>query len=84
MTREIGYLEALNEALLAEMARDETIVLIGENIRGGFRPEAMGIGEAFGLDRIIDMPISEAAMTGIQPARRWPAAARWCISKSPA
>ena len=65
MTREIGYLEALNEALLAEMARDSAIVLVGENIRGGFRPETKDIEEVFGPNRIIDMPISEAAMTGI-------------------
>ena len=43
MSREIGYLEALNEALLAEMARDPSIVIVGENIRGGFRPETKGI-----------------------------------------
>ena len=65
MTRERGYIEALNEALHHEMARDATVILLGEDIRGSFRGETRGIEAAFGSNRIIDMPVSEAAMIGL-------------------
>jgi pyruvate dehydrogenase E1 component beta subunit len=64
MSRELSYIEALNEALAQEMARDQSIVMLGENIRGNVRGETKGLQDAFGDDRVIDMPISEAAMTG--------------------
>ena len=63
MTRELGYIEALNEALHHEMARDANVILVGEDIRGSFRGETRGIEAAFGANRIIDMPVSE----GLRP-----------------
>ena len=65
MTRELSFVEALNEALLQEMARDPAVLVLGENIRGQGRGEMRGLQDAYGDDRVIDMPISEAAMTGI-------------------
>ncbi len=65
MTRKLSFVEALNEALTQEMARDETIVIFGENIRGQGRGEMRGLQDAYGDDRVIDLPISESAMTGI-------------------
>ena len=65
MTRELSFVEAMNEALTQEMARDDTIVIFGENIRGQGRGELRGLQDAYGDDRVIDLPISEAAMTGI-------------------
>ena len=65
MTRELSFVEAMNEALVQEMARDGSIVIFGENIRGQGRGELLGLQDAYGDDRIIDLPISEAAMTGI-------------------
>ncbi|MDE0809786.1 MAG: alpha-ketoacid dehydrogenase subunit beta, partial [Alphaproteobacteria bacterium] len=65
MTRELSLAEAMNEALTQEMARDDSIVIFGENIRGQGRGELRGLQDAFGDDRVIDLPISEAAMTGI-------------------
>ncbi len=65
MTRDLTFTEALNEALVQEMARDQSVIVLGENIRGQGRGEMRGLQDAFGDDRIIDMPISEAAMTGI-------------------
>ncbi|NKB58395.1 MAG: alpha-ketoacid dehydrogenase subunit beta [Alphaproteobacteria bacterium] len=65
MTRELSFVEAMNEALMQEMARDDAVVIFGENIRGQGRGELRGLQDAYGDDRIIDLPISEAAMTGI-------------------
>lgn len=65
MTRDLSFVEAMNEALMQEMARDDAIVIFGENIRGQGRGELRGLQDAYGDDRIIDLPISEAAMTGI-------------------
>lgn len=65
MTRNLSFVEAMNEALMQEMARDDTVVIFGENIRGQGRGELRGLQNAYGDDRVIDLPISEAAMTGI-------------------
>ena len=65
MTRKLSFVEAMNEALTQEMERDETIIILGENIRGQGRGELSGLQDAYGDDRVIDLPISEAAMTGI-------------------
>src|SRR5271170_2916121 len=72
------YREALNEALREEMARDETVMLMGEDIgvfNGAFKVTA-GLLAEFGEKRVRDTPISEntivgmgvgAAMTGLRP-----------------
>ena len=65
MSRELSFVEALNEALFQEMARGPAVLVLGENIRGQGRGEMRGLQDAYGDDRVIDMPISEAAMTGI-------------------
>ena len=63
--RTLDYMAALNEALHQEMARDADVLFIGEDVRAQIRPETMGLFPAFGPDRVIDIPISEAAMTGL-------------------
>jgi pyruvate dehydrogenase E1 component beta subunit len=72
------YREALNAALREEMQRDETVMLMGEDIgvfNGAFKVTA-GLLEEFGEKRVRDTPISEntivgmgvgAAMTGLRP-----------------
>ena len=62
--REMTYVQALNEALHQAMSEDPSVFIIGENIRGRMRPEAAGLDEAFAPERVLDMPISEAAFTG--------------------
>lgn len=64
--REITYLQALNEALKEEMTRDESVVLIGEDVGvyGGAFAVSRGLLQQFGERRIIDTPISEAAIVG--------------------
>ncbi len=58
--------EALNEAIREEMAVDPTILVIGEDIarHGGLFGVTSGLLDEFGSERVIDSPISEAAITG--------------------
>jgi len=65
--REITYAQALNEALVEEMQRDDAVFLIGEDVGvyGGAFAVSKGLLERFGEDRIIDTPISEAAIAGV-------------------
>jgi pyruvate/2-oxoglutarate/acetoin dehydrogenase E1 component/TPP-dependent pyruvate/acetoin dehydrogenase alpha subunit len=64
--REITMREALNEALAEEMARDERVILFGEDVgrHGGAFQVSKGLWERFGPDRVRDTPISEAAIVG--------------------
>jgi len=57
---------ALAEALHEEMARDETIFILGEDLtaHAGIFGQFKGIPENF-PDRIIDTPISETAILGV-------------------
>ena len=64
MSRNLTYTEALNEALVQAMAEDPAVIILGENIRGQGRGEMRGLQDIYGNTRIIDFPISEAAMTG--------------------
>jgi len=73
---EKSFREAINEALHEEMARDETVFCIGEDIAGGSggggEEDAwggvMGVTKGllgrFGPNRVIDTPISEMSYIG--------------------
>ncbi len=65
--RTIKYREALNEALAEEMARDEKVFLIGEEVAeyDGAYKVSQGLLQKFGPKRVIDSPISEAGFTGL-------------------
>jgi len=62
----ITYLEAIRQALGDEMARDERVFLLGEDIGayGGAFKVTDGLQERFGEARVVDTPISEAAIVG--------------------
>ena len=62
--RTLTYIEAVNEALHQAMAEDESVMVVGENIRGEMRAETRGLDQRFADHRVLDMPISEAAFTG--------------------
>ena len=75
MARTATYQQAINEALAQEMARDETVIVMGEDVAGGLgtdgERDAWGgpLGITKGLygkygDRIMDTPISESAFIG--------------------
>jgi 2-oxoisovalerate dehydrogenase E1 component beta subunit len=60
------YLEAIRDALGEEMARDERVFVIGEDVgpMGGAFRVTEGLLERFGPARVIDTPISESAIIG--------------------
>ena len=63
---EVTYLEALRQGLWEELERDENVFMLGEDIGeyGGAFKVTEGFLEKFGAGRIIDTPISEAAIVG--------------------
>ena len=65
-TGEITYLEAIREALFEEMARDQNVFCLGEDIGafGGAFKVTEGLLAQFGEQRVIDSPISEIAIVG--------------------
>ena len=64
--REITYLEAINEALREAMEREKKVFLMGEDIGayGGAFKVTSGLLQKFGPERVMDTPISEAAIVG--------------------
>ena len=64
--RERTYLEAIREALGEEMARDERVFLLGEDIGvyGGAFQATDGLQARFGEERVLDTPLSETAIVG--------------------
>jgi pyruvate/2-oxoglutarate/acetoin dehydrogenase E1 component len=66
-TREITYRDALKEALIEEMKRDERVFLLGEDIADPFGSAykvTLGLSPIFGTERVIQTPISEQGFTG--------------------
>ena len=64
--RTATYRAAVLEALFAEMRRDETVVLVGEDVgaAGGVFKQTEGLFREFGAERVIDTPISETCIAG--------------------
>jgi pyruvate dehydrogenase E1 component beta subunit len=74
----ISYRQAINEALVEEMQRDDSIIILGEDIAGapqsddpamldawgGVLGVTKGLVGRFGKNRVIDTPISESAIIG--------------------
>lgn len=63
---EVTYLEAISQAIREEMRRDEAVFLLGEDvgIYGGAFKVSAGFLQEFGPERVIDTPMSEAAIIG--------------------
>ncbi|TET67627.1 MAG: alpha-ketoacid dehydrogenase subunit beta [Dehalococcoidia bacterium] len=64
--REINFRQAIGEALDEEMARDPTVFILGEDVgkMGGLMGEIGGLYLKYGIDRVRDTPLSEAAILG--------------------
>ena len=60
----ITYSKAINQALAEEMARDENVILYGQDVAvwGGIFKVTEGLLDRFGPDRVFDSPISENVM----------------------
>lgn len=65
--KETRYVKAIAEALSEEMARDENVFVIGEDVGGpgGAFGATKGLLETFGERRVKDTPISESAIIGL-------------------
>jgi 2-oxoisovalerate dehydrogenase E1 component len=76
--RPLGFVAAIRESLELELAADDDVILIGEDIGrvGGLFRATEGLYERFGAERIRDTPLTEsgfvgcaigAALTGLRP-----------------
>lgn len=67
MARQLQIREALREAMNEEMRRDESIILMGEEVAeyNGAYKVSQGMLDEFGEKRIIDTPIAELGFAGI-------------------
>lgn len=65
--RELSFAEAIREALVEEMRRDDRVFIIGEDVAeaGTVFKVLTGLVDEFGTERVIDSPISEAGITGL-------------------
>ncbi|PNT88791.1 alpha-ketoacid dehydrogenase subunit beta [Coxiella burnetii] len=63
----ITLLEAVNQALSYEMAKDDSVIVLGEDvgINGGVFRATVGLVEKFGPQRVLDTPLAESMIAGI-------------------
>jgi acetoin:2,6-dichlorophenolindophenol oxidoreductase subunit beta len=60
------YIKAINAALFEAMRADPRVLVIGEDVaEGGPYTATAGLAEEFGLERVLDTPISESAVCGV-------------------
>jgi pyruvate dehydrogenase E1 component beta subunit len=64
---EVTLVQAVNMALAHEMARDERVVVLGEDVgvNGGVFRATEGLLDRFGPDRVIDTPLAETVIAGM-------------------
>jgi pyruvate dehydrogenase E1 component beta subunit len=62
----LNMVEAIDQALSQEMERDETVIVLGEDVGkdGGVFRVTQGLVETFGEDRVIDTPLAESGIVG--------------------
>ncbi len=59
-------LQAINEALHEEMAEDERVLVLGEDVEeGGVFRATEGLLEKFGRERVMDTPLAESSIVGV-------------------
>lgn len=65
--RKITYGQAISEAMHEEMVRDQSVIILGEDmgVMGSVFGLTKGFMDEFGAHRVIDTPISEAGFTGM-------------------
>ena len=64
--RDLMLVEAVNDALHTELARDDNVMVMGEDVgrAGGVFRATAGLLERFGPDRCVDTPLAEAGILG--------------------
>src|SRR5436190_23609683 len=62
----LNLVQAVNLALRQEMAKDDRVILLGEDIglNGGVFRVTDGLQKQFGKDRVVDTPLSESGIIG--------------------
>ncbi len=62
----VSYIQAINQAMHEEMARDGNVLLLGEDVGvlGGAFKATDGLFAKFGRERVVDTPISESLIVG--------------------
>ena len=60
-------IQAVHDAMLDAMQRDERVVVLGEDVgaRGGVFRATLGLMEEFGSERVIDTPLDECLIAGV-------------------
>ncbi len=60
------YIEAIRETLRDEMRRDDSMIVLGEDVgkKGGVFLATDGLFDEFGGDRVVDTPLSESLIVG--------------------
>jgi 2-oxoisovalerate dehydrogenase E1 component beta subunit len=60
------YIEAVRDTLFEEMRRDESVIVLGEDVgkKGGVFLATDGLWAEFGDDRVIDTPLTESMIVG--------------------
>ncbi|HZR91486.1 MAG TPA: alpha-ketoacid dehydrogenase subunit beta [Gaiellaceae bacterium] len=63
---ELTLVEAINDCLHHELARDPNVIVLGEDVgrAGGVFRATAGLRETFGADRCVDTPLAEAGILG--------------------
>ena len=64
--RELTLVEAVNDCFHTEMARDGSVLVMGEDVgrAGGVFRATAGLRDRFGADRCVDTPLAEAGILG--------------------
>jgi 2-oxoisovalerate dehydrogenase E1 component beta subunit len=63
----VNYITAIREAMSEEMARDEQVFVLGEDVghKGGVFTTTQGLLDRFGEERVLDTPLAESAIAGV-------------------
>jgi 2-oxoisovalerate dehydrogenase E1 component beta subunit len=64
---EMTFIQAIQGGMRDEMARDETVILLGEDVgkKGGVFGATQGLQELYGSTRVIDTPLAESSIAGV-------------------
>lgn len=63
--RTITFIDAIQEAISEEMRADDSVFVVGQDVRGAIFPHTAGLVEEFGPERVVDTPIAESGMYGV-------------------
>ncbi len=64
---EITLVEAIRQAMDEELARDDQVFIVGEDVgvRGGVFRATVGLFDKYGPERVIDSPLAELSIVGV-------------------